>query len=95
MCMCHHATNLSSARMIFLVPCMQGDDGMDGLAGEGEGEEHMELMEAGGAAAQGPGMAVEARSRITTRYLTKYEKARVLGTRALQIRCGCVCTRCR
>ena len=26
-----------------------------------------------------------ARPRITTRYLTKYEKARVLGTRALQI----------
>ena len=25
------------------------------------------------------------RPRITTRYLTKYEKARVLGTRALQI----------
>ena len=23
--------------------------------------------------------------RITTRYLTKYEKARVLGTRALQV----------
>lgn len=26
------------------------------------------------------------RPRITTRYMTKYEKARVLGTRALQIR---------
>ena len=26
--------------------------------------------------------------RITTRYMTKYEKARILGTRALQIRCG-------
>ena len=25
--------------------------------------------------------------RITTPYLTKYERARVLGTRALQIRC--------
>lgn len=25
--------------------------------------------------------------RITTRYMTKYEKARVLGTRALQLRC--------
>lgn len=24
--------------------------------------------------------------RITTRYMTKYEKARILGTRALQIR---------
>jgi DNA-directed RNA polymerase subunit K/omega len=25
--------------------------------------------------------------RVTTPYLTKYERARVLGTRALQIRC--------
>lgn len=27
--------------------------------------------------------------RITTPYMTKYERARILGTRALQIRCGC------
>lgn len=27
--------------------------------------------------------------RITTPYMTKYERARVLGTRALQIRCVC------
>jgi hypothetical protein len=27
------------------------------------------------------------KERITTRYLTKYERARILGTRALQIRC--------
>ena len=26
--------------------------------------------------------------RVTTPYLTKYERARVLGTRALQIRCA-------
>ena len=26
--------------------------------------------------------------RMTTRYMTKYERARILGTRALQIRCG-------
>lgn len=31
------------------------------------------------------GGAVAPSERITTRYLTKYEKARVLGTRALQI----------
>lgn len=29
--------------------------------------------------------AIEKSKRITTRYLTKYERARVLGTRALQI----------
>ena len=28
------------------------------------------------------------RPKITTRYMTKYERARILGTRALQIRCG-------
>lgn len=31
------------------------------------------------------GHAVQAAKRITTPYLTKYERARVLGTRALQI----------
>eukprot|EP00955_Chlamydomonas_euryale_P058542 357105-Chlamydomonas_euryale.AAC.1 len=38
--------------------------------------------------AAGPAGGAEDRPRITTRYMTKYEKARVLGTRALQIRCG-------
>jgi DNA-directed RNA polymerase I, II, and III subunit RPABC2 len=33
----------------------------------------------------GPGKAVQKDKRITTRYMTKYERARVLGTRALQI----------
>jgi DNA-directed RNA polymerase I, II, and III subunit RPABC2 len=33
----------------------------------------------------GTGVAVAPSQRITTRYLTKYERARVLGTRALQI----------
>lgn len=32
--------------------------------------------------------AVEPSQRVTTRYMTKYEKARILGTRALQLRCG-------
>lgn len=32
-----------------------------------------------------PGGGAVASERITTRYLTKYERARVLGTRALQI----------
>lgn len=36
-----------------------------------------------GEMANGPGTA--ASQRISTRYLTKYERARVLGTRALQI----------
>jgi DNA-directed RNA polymerase I, II, and III subunit RPABC2 len=34
----------------------------------------------------GPGNGGQAaRERVTTRYMTKYERARVLGTRALQI----------
>jgi hypothetical protein len=51
--------------------------------GEGEGdqpEDNVEILE-------GQEAVVSAdRPRITTRYMTKYEKARVLGTRALQIR---------
>ena len=44
------------------------------------GQEQVEILE------QGPGGQGQAdRPRITTRCLTKYEKARVLGTRALQI----------
>ena len=32
-----------------------------------------------------PQQAIEKSKRITTKYMTKYERARVLGTRALQI----------
>ena len=32
--------------------------------------------------------AVDPSQRVTTRYMTKYEKARILGTRALQLRWG-------
>jgi hypothetical protein len=34
-----------------------------------------------------PTEAVETTQRVTTKYMTKYERARILGTRALQIRC--------
>ena len=51
-----------------------GDGDVDVFEGDGDGG-------AGGAHGQ------QQRERITTRYLTKYERARVLGTRALQIRC--------
>ena len=33
-----------------------------------------------------PGEPVPAAEKVTTNYMTKYERARVLGTRALQIR---------
>ncbi|XP_029170468.1 DNA-directed RNA polymerases I, II, and III subunit RPABC2 isoform X2 [Nylanderia fulva] len=42
--------------------------------------ENIELMNANEATA-----GVQKSKRITTRYMTKYERARVLGTRALQI----------
>ncbi|KAL6750074.1 RNA polymerase, subunit omega/K/RPB6 [Haematococcus lacustris] len=53
------------------------DEFGDEQQGEGEGVDVLE--EGAQAGAQGD------RPRITTRYMTKYERARVLGTRALQI----------
>ena len=65
------------------------DDGLDAqesdLEPEGEEDENeqerddtgMEIVEK---------KAVLAKDKITTKYMTKYEKARLLGTRALQIR---------
>ena len=37
-------------------------------------------------ATMGEEKAVDPSERVTSRFMTKYEKARVLGTRALQIR---------
>lgn len=47
-------------------------------------EDGIEVLE-NGQEGQGGGEPGAPRQRITTRYMTKYEKARVLGTRALQI----------
>ena len=54
----------------------------DGLDVTGEREDSM-MVEGGGDMVVSTGTAPS--ERITTRYLTKYERARVLGTRALQI----------
>ena len=43
----------------------------------------VDILGASGSARRGGGVSTS--ERITTRYLTKYERARVLGTRALQI----------
>lgn len=60
------------------------DDDDDALDVTGEREDSGATVVAmGGEEATGTGTA--ASERITTRYLTKYERARVLGTRALQI----------
>jgi DNA-directed RNA polymerase I, II, and III subunit RPABC2 len=74
----------------------------DGVAGVGDGEPLSSAVlgadgapvagsagasaSAAAAAAAGKGKAVEPSQRITTRYMTKYERARLLGTRALQLR---------
>lgn len=58
---------------------VQSDD--EGLDVTGE---HASIVGIG-EGTEGGGRTVAAAERITTRYLTKYEKARVLGTRALQI----------
>ena len=56
-----------------------GDD-MDMDPMDAEEPENIEILPGGG-----EGQAVQSSKRITTPYLTKYERARVLGTRALQI----------
>ncbi len=65
------------------------DDGAVKQEGEGA-EEDGAGGEAGAGAGTGAGggKAVDKSQRITTRYMTKYERARILGTRALQLRCA-------
>jgi DNA-directed RNA polymerase I, II, and III subunit RPABC2 len=79
------------------------DDGADGADGGGEyiggvKSEFIHVKSEGGAAAAAaepkhagdvkPGQAVPKELRMTTSYMTKYERARILGTRALQISLG-------
>ena len=62
------------------------DDELD-VTGEHNNEdiqESVEILNANGSM-NGSGRGTAKEDRITTRYLTKYERARVLGTRALQI----------
>jgi DNA-directed RNA polymerases I, II, and III subunit RPABC2 len=74
----------------------QGDESqMNGIQGL-NGAEHDRDMVIGGASqeqqtAPQTGLTGERQPnkvRVTTPYLTKYERARILGTRALQIRCA-------
>lgn len=59
-------------------------DATMGEAGQPNGIHEGE--QAGGDAAAAPAGQAN-KVRVTTPYLTKYERARILGTRALQIRC--------
>lgn len=58
---------------------VEEDDNIDELNQEEDGD-NIELITPGQA-----GGGVPKSKRITTKYMTKYERARVLGTRALQI----------
>ena len=62
---------------------MQEDDDALDVTGEREDRAGAEVVGIGAGDDSGPATAPS--ERITTRYLTKYERARVLGTRALQI----------
>ena len=53
---------------------------------EGLGDQEMTDSQPAPVPAQQPGERQPNKVRVTTRYLTKYERARILGTRALQIR---------
>jgi DNA-directed RNA polymerase I, II, and III subunit RPABC2 len=59
----------------------EDDDALD-VTGNREEESGATVVTIG---QEGSGAGIAPSERITTRYLTKYERARVLGTRALQI----------
>lgn len=70
----------------------RGGENEDGLDVTGMADEDPTILgidgehaHAGDPAQPHHGVTVAASERVTTRYLTKYERARVLGTRALQI----------
>ncbi|EDW81047.1 DNA-directed RNA polymerases I, II, and III subunit RPABC2 [Drosophila tropicalis] len=58
------------------------DEDVDEDINQEEEVDNIEIITPGGTA---PGGGVPKSKRITTKYMTKYERARVLGTRALQI----------
>ena len=62
-----------------------GEGAPDDDALDVTGEREDMVVEGSGADGQVVSTGTAASERITTRYLTKYERARVLGTRALQI----------
>ncbi|KAE8748317.1 hypothetical protein FOCC_FOCC004953 [Frankliniella occidentalis] len=59
---------------------VEDDENIEELDQQEEETENVDILAAGAA-----GGGVVKSKRITTRYMTKYERARVLGTRALQI----------
>lgn len=66
---------------------VNGVNGLEHDADMANGEEGSGQAESGAVGAGLQGERQSNKLRITTPYLTKYERARILGTRALQIRC--------
>uniref|UniRef100_A0A7E4ZZD5 RPB6 homolog n=1 Tax=Panagrellus redivivus TaxID=6233 RepID=A0A7E4ZZD5_PANRE len=56
------------------------DEPMDDIDVDAPEEDNIAFVE--------PGQQVPAENRVTTPFMTKYERARILGTRALQIAMG-------
>ena len=90
----HHSTphrthsTVNSMRCVnFLLLCAQRDDygDEDEVKESGGGEQAVDLLPASTVPAS---LSVPPAERTTTPYLTKYERARILGTRALQISLG-------
>ena len=79
---CHPPRTRATQCLLWLRCLLQpfGED--EDAEGRPDGEERMEVLEQ-----QQPPQPTD-RPRTTTRYMTKYERARILGTRALQIRCA-------
>ena len=76
---------LSNEEEFDTVEAVENLDKMDEEGG-GDGEAKSEVILVGEApAGRADAVAIARDKRVTTRYMTKYERARVLGTRALQI----------
>jgi DNA-directed RNA polymerase I, II, and III subunit RPABC2 len=68
---------------------MNGIDGINGIDGQDHDMPDTQQQAEQSTTAPPPGAQPERqpnKERVTTPYLTKYERARILGTRALQIR---------
>ena len=63
----------------------EGEEGEEGEEGDADGDANDVIDIDGPEDGMRTGVAVAREDRITTPYMTKYERARILGTRALQI----------
>ena len=68
--------------LLLLIWYFNFSDEAEAAGVDGENVEILNADEAG----DGDGAGKSRKERVTTPYMTKYERARVLGTRALQVR---------